>query len=383
MTRSAGGPVTGSDRITNLDTVRGVATLGILVMNVVSFGLIDAGYFNVDAEGSETWYDRMVGLLGEVFVDQKTMALFSLLFGVGIVVFADRAAAKGRRPVWLSLWRNLLLLGIGLLHTLLWEGDILTVYAVCAPILLLARKWSARTLFVLGGAIMALAAVWAMLAQVAINGSDAGAVVELGSFWTVGADDMSDTVGLFFLADFFLRALGMMLIGVGLFRSEIVQGQRPADFYRSMARWSLGIGIPLAVAATVLQVVNDWDAETALLGAGINTFATAPVALGYLALITLWNQRRSTAVHERIRAVGRMALTNYLTQTIFGIVVLRNVFEQGEFGRATLFGFVVVVWVIQIAWSKPWLDRFRFGPFEWVWRMLTYVRFEPLRKATA
>ena len=157
------------DRITNLDTTRGIATLGILIMNAVSFALLDPAYFNLDADGSNTWLDWTIGVIGEIFVDQKTMALFSLLFGVGIVVFADRAAAKGARPIRLSMWRNLLLLGIGVLHGLLWEGDVLVVYALCAPILVVARNRRPKTLFAVGTALVLSSAVLAFFVQAAID----------------------------------------------------------------------------------------------------------------------------------------------------------------------------------------------------------------------
>ena len=369
-------PITKSERITNLDTVRGIATLGILLMNVVSFGLVEAAYFNVSAGGADAWYDRLVGLLGEIFVDQKTMALFSLLFGVGIVVFADRAAAKGRRPVWLSLWRNLLLGGIGLLHAMLWVGDILTVYAVCSPVLLLTRKLPARVLAIAGAALLATSAVWATATQLSLDGDYAA----LGGFWFDGAPAESDAVGIYLLADFFLRALGMMLIGVALFRAEIVQGLRPAVVCKRMAIWGLGLGLPIATVAALMQQFNDWGPSTALVGAAVNTVATPLVALGYLGVITLWNQRPATAAHERIRAVGRMALTNYLAQTVLGIVVLRTVFDFDSLGRLALLGFVLAVWTLQIAWSQPWLERFRFGPCEWLWRVCTYRRWQPIRR---
>jgi uncharacterized protein len=126
-------PVSPRARITNLDTVRGVAVLGILTMNVVSFGLVaTAPYFNLSAGGSETWVDWLIGGGGEILADQKFMGLFSMLFGAGIVLFADRAEAKGRRPALFSLWRNFLLLLIGIAHTLIWDGDILVIYALCA-----------------------------------------------------------------------------------------------------------------------------------------------------------------------------------------------------------------------------------------------------------
>jgi len=370
-------PIAASERITNLDTVRGIATLGILLMNVVSYGLADPAYFNISAGGSDAWYDRAVGLLGEVFIDQKTMGLFSLLFGVGIVMFADRAAAKGERPVALSLWRNLLLGGIGVLHTLLWVGDILTIYAVCSPVLLLMRKLPAKALATIGSAMVASSAVWAFATHAWLDGDYTG----LGSIWFVDGSSESDAVGVYALGDFFLRSLGMMLIGVALYRAEIVQGQRPAAVYGRLMAWGLGIGLPLAAVAMAMQQLNDWEPSTALIGWGLNTLATPLVAVGYLGAITRWNQRPETVWHERIRGVGRMALTNYLTQTVFGIVVLRVILDQGSLGRLALVGFVIAVWAIQIAWSTPWLDRFRFGPCEWLWRIATYRRWQPIKRA--
>ncbi|MGB3186615.1 MAG: hypothetical protein WBB15_12200, partial [Ornithinimicrobium sp.] len=143
-TRPASGPTQIADRITSLDLIRGVAILGILPMNALVFGLADTAYFNVSADGVEQPLDWIIGVLTMVFVDQKMMALFSLLFGVGVVIFAERAAAKNRRVVWLSLWRFALLFAVGVAHTALWFGDILALYAMCAPIVLLVRKLPAR-----------------------------------------------------------------------------------------------------------------------------------------------------------------------------------------------------------------------------------------------
>jgi len=374
MTEKAA-PITTGERITNLDTVRGVATLGILLMNAVSFGLPSPAYFNLDFAGSDSWLDWVVAIVCEVFIDQKTMALFSLLFGAGIVVFADRAEFKARRPVRLSLWRNLLLLGIGLLHMSLWQGDVLTLYAICSPILLLLRKRSARTLYIIGGACIAVSAVTMALTQLAIDPA-----TDLGEYWVDDDVAMSEAVELAFLLDFGGRALGMMLIGVGLFRQEIVQGQRPAEFYRRLARIGFGVGLPLSVLGVAIHWANDWSGDVALVGAIPNILATAPLAIAYLSVITLWNQRPDTRLHERFRAVGRMALTNYLTQTLLGLLVLDGLFEFGTLGRWQIGVFILAVWAVQLAWSEPWLARFRFGPFEWLWRMATYRRWQPLRR---
>ena len=134
--RSGGdsGPVAESTRITSLDLIRGVAVLGILLMNAVSFKFGRVPYLNLSAGGSETWLDWSVGVFGEIFIDQKFMGLFSLLFGAGILLFIERAESKDGRPILLNLWRNALLLAMGILHALAWDGDVLTVYAISSPI---------------------------------------------------------------------------------------------------------------------------------------------------------------------------------------------------------------------------------------------------------
>ena len=130
------GPVAESARITSLDLIRGVSVLAILLMNAVSFRYELAPYLNLSAGGSETWLDWAIGIFGEIFVDQKFMALFSLLFGAGILLFIERAQQREGRPLLLNLWRNVLLLGIGILHSLLWSGDVLVAYAISAVFLI-------------------------------------------------------------------------------------------------------------------------------------------------------------------------------------------------------------------------------------------------------
>lgn len=377
ITASLQTPVGTGERITNLDAMRGVAVLGILVMNAVSYGLPEAAYFNLSAAGSDIWTDWVIGVAGEVFVDQKTMALFSMLFGAGIVLFAERAQAKGANAGRLSLWRNLLLLLIGLVHGLLWEGDVLFVYALCAPLLIALRKCRPRTLLISGTAVVLWSAVLAVIVQTTIPADGDG----LGEYWFTDGSPMSNAVGLFLLNDFFARAFGMMLIGVALYRLEVLQGTRPTAFYRSMVRWGLGIGVPFAAAGVAIQAAADFAPDIAIIGEAPNTLATIPIALGYVGAITLWNRRPTTGLHERVRAAGRMALTNYLTQTILGVTILRGLLGTTDLTRTAIAVFVVGVGVLQLAWSKPWLNWYRFGPFEWAWRCGTYRKIQPIRRS--
>lgn len=290
------------------------------------------------------------------------------------MLFHERAAARGRRANWLSLWRNALLLGIGILHAMLWMGDILILYAVCAPFLIALRTRSPRTLLALGGGALLLAAALALAVQPAVDGDGAG----LGNLWT-SEDDPAPGFLAWFVADAFLRGLGMMLIGVALYRTGVVTGERSPAFYRRAVVRGLAIGLPLSAGGFALVAASDFSPAVALAGAVPNTLATFPLAFAYLGLIALWNGRAATWLHHRVRAAGRMALTNYLTQTILGVIVLRTLFDPDDLTRSWLAVFIVVVWALQLAWSGPWLARFRYGPFEWAWRCATYRRRQPLR----
>ncbi len=371
------GPVRESARITSLDLIRGVAVLGILLMNAVSFKFGPGPYFNLSAGGSETWLDWTVGIFGEVFVDQKFMGLFSLLFGAGMILFIDRAAGRGRRAVRLNLWRNVLLLIIGILHTILWYGDILMAYAIASFFLVAMRRLPNRALISVGAIVFALSIGCSLLAQNMANTTD----VSLSGIWTPGDFPAQELIGLPLVLGYFLRALGLILIGAGLYRTGFVNGGMPAKTYHLTAIVGLAIGLPLAAAGVVITALNDYSSEIAFIGQVPNTLGTIPASLGYMSLIILWNNRADSWLKGRLRAAGRMALTNYLTQTVLGVLVLTVLLRDVEFvNRAAVLLFVFAVWALQMWWSQAWLSRFLFGPAEWIWRVATYRTGQPLRR---
>ncbi len=223
------GPIRDQARITALDLIRGVAVLGILLMNAVSFAFVEAAYYNVSADGTETWLDWVVGIFGEIFIDQKFMGMFSLLFGAGIILFIDRAARRGARAVLLSLWRNVLLLGIGIAHFTLWYGDVLWIYAVSAFILLPLRRLPNRALLALGAAVFMVSVASDLYGQSLVN---AGA--PLGGTWsTTEAEDA--TLGYLSWFSYIARGPGMVLIGAALYRMGFMDGGKPAKTYRVTA----------------------------------------------------------------------------------------------------------------------------------------------------
>ena len=359
--------------------------LGILLMNAVSFRFDTGPYFNLSAGGSETWLDWAVGIFGEVFIDQKFMGLFSLLFGAGMILFIDRAAARGRRAVALNLWRNALLLLIGFLHFLLWDGDVLMAYAISSVFLIAMRKLPNRALISVGAAVFMLSVACALLAQSIADTTGA----PLSGLWTPG--DISDrtsgaisdqeTIGLLVLLGFFLRALGLILIGAGLYRTGFISGGLPARTYRLTATTGLAVGLPLAAAGVVITAMNDYSREVAFIGQIPNTLGTIPSSLGYMSLFILWNGRADSWLKQRLRAVGRMALTNYLAQTVLGVLVLTVLLGDFDYvNRGLVLVFVLAVWALQLWWSQAWLSRFLFGPAEWLWRVATYRSGQPLRR---
>lgn len=378
ITQQGAGPVREAARITSLDLIRGVAVLGILLMNAVSFRFGSAPYFNLSAGGSVGWLDWVVGVLGEVLVDQKFMGMFSLLFGAGMVLFMDRAAARGARAVALNLWRNALLLIIGAAHFAFWDGDVLMAYALSSVVLLALRGLPNWWLVGIGAAVFGASAATGLAAQGVVNASE----VSLAGIWTAGETDDESAVALITLAGFFLRALGAILMGAGLYRIGFMSGRLPMQAYRRTAAVGLGVGLPLAALGVVVTALGGYSREVAFIGQLPNTLGTLPAALGYMSLIVIWDARAESRLKRRLRAVGRMALTNYLAQTALGVIALTYLLGNSEWAsRSVVLLFVAGVWALQLWWSQAWLGRHLFGPAEWLWRVGTYRKGQPLRRA--
>ena len=315
--------------------------------------------------------------MGEVFVDQKFMGLFSLLFGAGMILFIDRASRSGRRAVVLNLWRNALLPLIGLLHSLVWEGDVLMAYALSSVFLIALRKLPNWALISLGIAVFALSVATALLTQQVADTTSAS----LAGLWTAGEISDQEPIGILFIRGFFLRVLGLILVGAGLYRTGFMNGGLPARTYRLAAVVGLAVGLPLA-AGVIITAANDYSREVAFISQVPNTLGTIPSSLGYMSLIILWDKRSDNRLKQRLRAVGRMALTNYLAQTALGVLVLTTLLGDVDFvNRGAILVFVLAVWALQMWWSQAWLSRFLFGPMEWLWRVGTYRSGQPLRRA--
>ncbi len=402
-------PTLGKERIQSLDILRGIAILGILIMNIQSFAMPGSAYLNPasfgDLEGINFW----VWTLSHVFADQKFMTIFSILFGAGVVLVTQKAELRESKSTGLHYKRTFWLLIIGLLHAhLIWYGDILVAYAICALIVFLFRKLSPRKLLIIGLLTVSVHTVIYLLIGVSLQFLPLEALDELrNSFWNPGIDETYEEVmaltgslseqirynsasalemetTVFFMLMFW-RAGGLMLVGMALYKWGVLTAERDIKFYQKGILFGLLIGLPIIIWGVIKHFQADWSLEYSMfIGSQFNYYGSLGVSFAYICAVMLFAKSdRFKVIKERFAAVGQMALTNYISQSLFGIFIFFGIglglFSQFE--RYEQIAVMLGIWFIQIGWSKPWLDTFRFGPLEWVWRSLTYLKLQPIRKS--
>ena len=408
--RSAGplpavGPTTGSERLSLMDALRGFALAGVLFVNM---GALTLHYYLTSAQRAAlptARFDRLAEMAMVYFAAFKFITLFSLLFGLGFAVQLMRAEERGGDARGLYVRRLLVLLLIGLAHaTLLWWGDVLVLYAVIGFGLLLFRTASGRTLLWTGLALVCLGApllrlVLGPLVESATAGLPAMAVAKSRALAAFSGGDYAAVVeaNLMFSTVYFLRNWTEPLVIfsrflLGFWAGRMLLFHRPADHRVLLARifgWGAAIGL-LGNGVAVMRYYFDLTTRLPLLAGSIGgvvldmIISTGTLALGaaygtgfaLLFLRPVWRPRL-----EMLSPVGRMALTNYLGQTVVCLLIFYGIgLGVGpRFGYPGLLAAFALIFAVQIALSRWWLKRFRFGPAEWVWRSLTYGRAQPMR----
>lgn len=400
-------PIDAPRRILALDAIRGFALLGIFLMNIEWFSRPMQEMGSGIAPGA-TGLDHAVAWLVYVFVQGKFWVLFSLLFGMGFAVMSARA---GDAPTFNKAYlrRCAVLLLFGVAHALLlWPGDILHSYALAALILLAFGEMADRKRLWLGIAIYAGVVLLSLLigGMLSVLPAEAGAelakasgltseaaaaaaqVYAHGDFMQVTAQRGRDFMGLL-EADVVVvpMAIGVFMIGVWLVRSgkmHDVAAQRA--FFARLALYAIPAGLALVACSVALGTSFDFADEMGMmtLASAVMLAGSLPLALGYLALFVLGlgvpGLRR---VLGWLAPAGRMALTNYLLQSLVAALVFHGygLALWGQLGRAAQVALVLAVFLAQLLLSALWLSRFRFGPMEWLWRWLTYGVRPPMRKA--
>ncbi len=404
---ASGGPVSEPDRIASLDILRGVAVLGILTMNVGSFAMPSSAYFNPGIWGGFTGLDRLVYAATHLLFDLKFMAIFSMLFGAGIVLMSERRERQDRPATGLHYRRMAWLLVFGMAHAyLIWYGDILVAYALCGSLVYLFRRKRPRTLVVLALLAMAPGSLILLGAGLSLPAWPAEALAEVraelappppaleaevaayrGSYADQFRQRAATAVGMqteTFLFFMVWRVTGLMLLGMALFKLDVLAAAGSDRFYKRWIAAALLVGMPVIAYGLSVNAGRAWGMpESFFLGLHFNYWGSLFVALGWISVVMLVCRKELLpGLRSRLAAVGRMAFTNYIAQSVLGTFVFYG-FGLGLFGsvdRVGQVGVVLAIWIIQLAWSPWWLERFRFGPLEWVWRSLVYWRMQPMRR---
>lgn len=408
-------PVQQAERVQIVDILRGFALFGILLVNMAFFmHPFQASIFPIDP--GTPWYDKAAAWLIHFLGDGKFYTLFSLLFGLGLTLLMSRIEARGGRFVPLYLRRLLVLLGIGLVHAfIIWIGDILIMYALVGFLLVLYRKARPRTLLIWVVILFLLPLLFtagvtglvemgrslpegAEQIDLAFADVEAGFVADLerayrvypaGNFAEITQQriyDYSSYFGYSIISGFSI--LAMFLVGVYFGKRQLFQNlETNRPFFKKLLLVGLLIGIPANLyyatkAMSVSFLYVNWEIllvqAVQMLGAPLLSLAYVS-AFCLLALSPVWGERLKV-----LAPVGQMALTNYLTQSI----VCTTIFYGyglglfGQFGAALGLVLTFAIYLLQIPFSHWWMKRFKYGPAEWLWRSLTYMKFQPMKRAT-
>lgn len=402
-------PTNQSARFNHLDILRGFALLGILLMNMQSFAMPGAAYLNPTAWGDFQGVNQIVWIFSHVFADAKFMGLFSILFGAGICLFAERAMEKTGRAAALHYKRNFWLLVFGLIHAhFIWYGDILVSYALCAFGVYWFRKRSPRFLTISAVILLAVASLYSLFVHFALNNNyiPQDGLNDILKFWQPDADVLRKEINAYqgnpvaqfqqrsadalffetqlFLTTFLWRASGMMLLGMALYKSGILLGKRSNKFYLVLAVVGCGIGLSLSSYGVVKNFENNFALNYSMFwGSQFNYWGSVFTCLGYIGVINLMLAKSLLkGLQRRLASVGQMAFSNYIFHSVFCTFIFYG-HGLGLFGaveRWQQLVIVLLVWVLQLWYSPLWLNKYRFGPLEWAWRSLTYGCRQPFKR---
>ena len=385
-------------RIRSLDVLRGVGVLGMLATHISLFAFPSLARWNPTAYGDFQGVNWWVWLATSVFADGKFIAIFAILLGASIVMLPSRAA-DGAMPVWRAHVRRMVaLLVLGLLHAyLLWYGDMLVALALCGTVVFFARRFSPKWLLLLGGlafaigSVVTLALTWSLVQgppdalaewkdqHTPRSVNIAAEIIQYKGGWV---EQMRYRVPAareihtwYFVTRLFWQMAGLMLIGMALFKLGVLSGARSRGFYRALAAAGFGGGVLLISLGLWRSFATKWDLlDYMLVSQEPRYWGNLLVALGWVAVVMLLCQRGWQV--SPVAAVGRMALTNYLLQSLICTTIFYG-HGLGLFGQIDRTGQSVIVlgvWAFQLLTSSAWLGCFALGPVEWLLRWLIYGR---------
>ncbi|MEO5938088.1 MAG: DUF418 domain-containing protein [Sphingomonas sp.] len=403
-------------RLRTLDAVRGFAVMGILLLNINGLAMPD--YAEVDpsfyggADGANWWTWAIAYVVG----DGKMRGLFTMMFGASTVLIADRAFVNEQSPARVHYTRMATLFVFGMLHAyLIWAGDILVLYSLVGAVAYFGWRAKPRVLLMIGMGLLAYkagdglfawhhletgriaaaagkgnavaAADWRAFAKASAVDPN-GAAKEVAAYRGSYAEALTSRMrtAIFFQTVInriaFVDTLGLMLIGMALFRRGFFSGEWSRRRY-----WIAAGAVPMLWTTYVPLVAwlsdTRWMPLTMVATESIQLTLLRPfLSLGYAAAIILFVQSdRAVWLADRLAATGRMAFSNYLGASIV-LTLFFNGNGLGWYGYLQRWQCLIVVaavWVLMLAWSKPWLERFAYGPFEWLWRSAARGKLQRFR----
>ena len=419
-------PIAMKARVQSIDTLRGIALLGILLMNIIAFANPVAAYYLPSIDRAETGLNLAVFMFMDIFVEGSMRTIFSILFGAGLLIFINKPNVEPRTIKSLFYRRSLLLVAFGLFNSyvLLWLGDILYAYGMTGLVLYWFRDLSARKLAgISAGIILLLSLLHTASYMYSSELGEAARVIETlpaGTSLTSEQEEVLQDWGDFlnqqyvgvklaeqqlrlmqsgyidnlrgiipinfllqttgFIATTFWDALAMMLLGMALFKWGLLDCSRTARVYGAMALAGLCIGLPINTWETLAFVNSGFHFEWAALNRPTYDLGRLSLALGYIGLIMLICKSGVLKKMQRLLSkVGQMALTNYLSHSLICNFIFMGwgLGLAGTLHRIEIYYLVLGIWIFQIIASSLWLTYFQFGPTEWVWRSLTYKKRQP------
>ena len=404
-------------RIATLDAVRGFAVMGILLLNIVDFAMPGYAYVDPNYYGGATGANWWTWAINYVLFDGKMRGLFTMMFGASTVLIAEAALAKGESPARVHYARMASLFVIGMVHAyLIWAGDILVLYAICGAVIFALWRLRARALLAIGIALLVIKLALGMIGYVEVGRVETaahapGATPAQMHEWVetrdaiapppeTAADDLKAYRGSWVEANRARMAfawqmqtvinpisipdtLALMAIGMALFRLGFFSGRWSRTSYRRVILFGIA-ALPFYVPLVLWIEKTRFSPVTLLATEAIHLSILRPfVSLAWASAVILFLQSGTlTWLVRRLAATGRMAFSNYLGTSIL-CTLMFNGYGLGWFGdlaRWQLYPVVIGVWALMLLWSKPWLDHFRYGPLEWVWRSLARWQRQPMRR---
>ena len=422
-TPAAPAPVDRAERISSIDAVRGFALLGILLMNIVPMGIHGAAYDDPTVTGGSTGANLGIWFVLHVLAEGKMRCLFSLIFGVSVMLFTARLDDR-RDGADLYYRRSFWMMAFGIVHAyLLWVGEVLYPYALCSLLLYPFRRLPARRLVLIAGVFMVGNAGYSVMegfgqrdmlrdGKAAVEAAQAGRKLSdteqdaKREYEDYLKESRPDAAALAKDADewrknplttiqarsrwayrfhrepyyFGWDIWSMMFLGMGLYRAGLFSASTGTLAKVLLAGY--GVGIPLNTFTGWLIVNSNFDPVVHSWAGSSYDLGRLSVALGHLSLIVLlWRKQRLPSLTGALAAVGQTAFSNYVLHSVLTSIIFTGYGFKlyGKLQRIELYWVVAAMWAISLMVSPIWVRHYRFGPMEWCWRSLTYWKRQPMR----